>query len=209
MLHRLAFVHIGKTAGSTVNGYLVQRVFRGHGYKIYNAGRFKTRGDWGRDELLELLERNDPRAYVHNHAANWPEDIVRTYRQAGYFVFSWVRHPGDQLCSFYHWSQERDPAFTAGLDLNGFVAKVAGDPTHMRWRLANLMPPSYWRDLDFIAEYSDSRFATFLQTTFGHDYAPTPRRNVSANRGYQVYRAEEAITDRTHEMLVESRWWTA
>jgi hypothetical protein len=207
VIRKLAFVHIMKTAGTFVTGYLERQVLNRHrvlrfrNHRILNSWAAGLGRDWSTDELESFLHLPEPRLYVHNHVAGWGEDLIRTYRQAGFFTFTFVRHPGDALCSFYFWSRERDG--DRGVPLDRFIATHidSGRP----WEI-----PPWWTALDHVAGFSEETFRDFLSTRFGHTYRPAPRQNLSANAGWSHYVTTGEISPDTKRLLEESeqfqRW---
>jgi hypothetical protein len=205
----LAFVHIMKTAGTFVNGYLASQVMCGSKAKIHNSWRHFNR-DWNTQELDDIRRSAKSSNYVHNHSANWTADLIRRYQDSGWFTLAFYRHPGDQLCSFYHWvKREQDNALVDDLcvrnnTLDRFLLKYwSGDPTFERLR-KGINLPAFWQELDYVAVYSDASFAEFLNKFLGHQYTSTERENQSGNRGYDHYLGVGEISPRTHELLIES-----
>ena len=197
---RLLFVHVMKTAGSYVNRYLVEEVLRPLGYQIHVSS---SGVDWTPEQLMAIHDEQPTLAYVHNHVGNWPAEVFQAYRQSGWYTFSFVRNPADQWCSFYFWAREKPGNFAKRLSLDDFLARVATDRLG-RSLYPNMEPPTYWRDLDLVAEFSADRFAAFLRP-FDHEYEPTKRVNVSANRGYSHYRLTGEVSDEVHQLLLASR----
>ena len=197
---RLLFVHIMKTAGSYVNRYLSDEVLRPTGYEIFVS---HSGSDWTPEQLLAIKDTEPSLAYVHNHVGNWPEEVVAAYRNAGWWTFSFIREPADQWCSFYFWARSKPGNFTLRLTLDEFLRRVATDRLG-RSLYMNMEPPSYWRNLDYIGEFTPSRFAAFLEP-FGHQYQPAERVNASGNEGYQHYRQQGEVSDEVHELLQASR----
>ena len=190
-----------KTAGSYVDRYLCGEVLRRHtlrrwrNHVIKNSWRDGLDRDWTEDELRGFLDLADRRIYVHNHSGGWTEDLVRSYRDSGYYTFSWVRDPGDTLCSFYHWRIEQDGPPAESLD--AFVREQvdAGRP----WEV-----PSWWEHLDFIAPFSQAAFETFLASAFGVRARAVERVNKSTNKGYDHYRETGEVSDEAHGLLEAS-----
>ncbi|NRA94568.1 MAG: sulfotransferase family 2 domain-containing protein [Planctomycetes bacterium] len=199
---KLAFVHIMKTAGSYVDRYLCDKVLGRHtmrrwrNHVIKNSWRDGLDRDWTEDELRGFLALTDRRIYVHNHSVSWTEELIRDYGDAGYCTFSWVRHPGDALCSFYHWRIEQDGPPVESLDEFVRAQIDAGRP----WEV-----PSWWELLDFVAPFSQAAFEAFLTSRFGVGVDDPNRVNKSANEGYDHYRETGEVSDETHELLEASR----
>ena len=218
---RVAFIHVMKTAGTFVNAYLGQRVLAPRGYRIENSWATGRQADWTPKELSGFRAADPGTAlYVHNHVGDWPADVVRAYLDDGWFVFSFVRHPGDQWCSFYHWRKatpwtssqtERARVFNQIGSLDEFLRLGFGSDNALAWCRRSLDAPSYWRSLGFIDEYSDESFAWMLERHFGHQFvAPLlPRSNASENPGYARCLAEGLVSESTDRLVRESRQFAA
>jgi hypothetical protein len=195
---RVAFVHVMKTAGSFVNGYLCQRVLRRRGYRLFNSWE-SLRRDWTPEELDRIRREQPKRAYVHNHAGGWDEDSVRRFQEAGWFAFSFVRHPGDRWCSFYHWAANRK--VTQGQALDAFLRRAisGGFPRVSR----DVDVPAFWQVLDFVEEFSPTSFARLLGDHFAHAFDPSamPPVNVSGNPGYHRCLEQGLISEATDRMV--------
>lgn len=199
---KLAFVHIMKTAGSYVDRCLREQVLQRHkvrrwrNHVIRNSWQQGLGRDWTDDELRAFLALPHRRVYVHNHSVNWSEDLVRAYADAGYSTFSWVRHPGDALCSFYHWRMRKGPPLEWSLDALLRQTIDAGRP----WEI-----PEWWERLDFVAPFSQEAFERFVQAGFGVAVGGLERTNASDNRGYEHYRTTGEISEEAHLALEASR----
>jgi hypothetical protein len=199
---RVAFVHVMKTAGSFVNRHM-SSALRDRGYRTFNSW-----AEMGRDFTLEELEgfrgQGHERAYVHNHAGGWDEATVRRYQDSGWFVFSFARPPGERWCSFYHWAQGRKAV--SGQTLDDFLRQAfSGKMTAQRY--ANLDIPEYWERLDFVAPFSNSAFAVFLDRHFGIEFHAEAARpvNVSGNPGYEKCLESGQISAETDRLVRASR----
>lgn len=210
---RVAFIHVMKTAGSFVESYLGYRVLAPRGYRIENSWATGRQSDWTRKELERFRATHARTAmYVHNHVGSWPADVVRSYLENGWFVFSFVRHPGDQWCSYYHWGKgqargywrpDMAQVFNQACSLDEFLRLGFGPGNALEWVRRGVDPPSYWRSLDFIDEYSDESFAWMLDTYFGHRFVPQSkaRVNVSGNPGYARCLAEGLVSESTDRLI--------
>ena len=96
---KLAFVHLMRTGGTYVNARFAQC----YSPADYHNSWYKALDrDWTPEELTAFLITDRP-SYVHNHVFNWNASLIRAYQQQGFYVFSFIRDPGDQLCSLYFW----------------------------------------------------------------------------------------------------------
>ena len=203
---RVAFIHVMKTAGSFVDSYLGHRVLAPLGYRIENSWASGHDTDWTPAELERFrVEAASTAMYVHNHIGDWPADVVRQYLDDGWFAFSFVRHPGDQWCSYYYWSRDEARGFNQSCSLDKFLQLGFKSGSTLKCR-RSLDPPSYWKDLDFIDEYSDESFAWMLERHFGHRFVPGTmnRSNVSENPGYAKCLADGLVSAATDRLIRES-----
>ncbi|NDC62699.1 MAG: hypothetical protein EBZ59_01615 [Planctomycetia bacterium] len=218
---RVAFIHVMKTAGSFVDSYLGYRVLAPRGYRIENSWAIGREADWTPEELAQFRATDPGTAmYVHNHVGDWPADTVRSYIDDCWFVFSFVRHPGDQWCSYYfwgkakargYWGMEKTRVFNQVCSLDEFLRLGFGPDNTLEWCRRSLDPPAYWRSLDFIDEYSDESFAWMLERHFGHRFVPRSlsRSNVSENPGYARCLAEGLVSESTDRLIRASQQFAA
>jgi len=220
---KIAFVHIMKTGGSTVTNVLNKTAFRPHRYLQIDP-ECQRENDWSDQELRGFLSWNTDRLYVHNHAKNWEMDTISEYVKQGWFTFSFYRHPGDQWCSFYFWSQEannerfkrrqtgRSRPFTNELTLDEFLRLGWSDNSELQSEYKNAMPglrknldlPERWREMNFVALYSNQNFKSFLKKYLGKRTWMLEQTNTSSNSGYEHYRRKGLISKTTHELLMDS-----
>lgn len=132
--------------------------------------------------------------------------LIREFRAEGWFVFTFVRHPGDLLCSFYHYILDAhrrgwDNAVArhvpaVGRSLDEFVAE------HCELELL----PEYWREFDFTGVTSDEGFSAFFREHFAHEHvrraAPS---HASGSRGYQHYCETGELSSETIARIEGSR----
>jgi len=131
-------------------------------------------------------------------------DAIGLFRSKGWFTFTFVRHPGELLTSFYYYILDSDnrgwhdavalhtPA--VGRTLESFVAE------HCEKELL----PDYWRVYANVA--SDTNLQTFFSTCFDHQYKPeTVSRHASGSRGYAHYCATGEILTETQNRIDQSR----
>ena len=152
---------------------------------------------YGWSELVECIQPADKSRIVA---------LIREFRAGGWFTFTFVRHPGELLCSFYHyvWDSHRRgwhdavARHTAVLDrsLDEFVAE------HCERELL----PDYWRELDFVGVASDEAFSDFFREHFDHVHergaAPS---HASGSRGYVHYCQTGEISSETAARIERSR----
>ena len=51
--------------------------------------------------------------------------------------------------------------------------------------------------MDYTAEFNDENFGDFLLETFGENYIPQDKLNISQNKGFVHYRENGEISDKT------------
>ena len=113
---KLLFVHTPKTAGVYVGEYIPEYL----GYRRILSDKQDAKGIWvdfTTDEIKKFINEKDVILQTHALSFGWhhltpmipmesKEKIVETiksFREKGWFVFSFIRHPGEILCSFYHY----------------------------------------------------------------------------------------------------------
>lgn len=203
---RIASVHIMRTGGTFANTYL-SSVMR-DGWNVRISWFEGLQRDWT-DEEIRGFAGVEGRVYVHNHVKNWPRSLVEEYQKAGFFVFSFVRPIGDQLCSLYHWLSARDGNPSATL-LDEFISRQISRDTCMGIDYTHWEIPQYWPILDYVAPFSIEAFSQFVEDTLGLPWQPNPRATVRANcsdsRGYAHYCQTGQISESTQRAILESRF---
>ena len=118
---KLLFVHTPKSAGVHTRGYLVDEL----GYDIFESvkrDQNKVWEDWTIDEIRSRIDTPSGLLMTHTLAHGWsplaysiPEtteqevtEAIDVFKKAGWFTFTFIRHPGEQLCSFYHYVEALD-----------------------------------------------------------------------------------------------------
>jgi hypothetical protein len=114
---KIAFVHLMRTGGVTAC-VVLDRVLR-QSHRIRTSWAEGLERDWTADEIDRFAACEEP-VFVHNHVASWTPHQIVTYRRAGFFLFSFLRPVGDQLCSLYHWLRQREP-LEMSLSLDAFL----------------------------------------------------------------------------------------
>lgn len=136
------------------------------------------------------------------------------FKAAGWFMFSFVRSPGDLLCSMYHygkdtprtqrWYFKRDGAvdhhfywFRPEESLDEFIGR---DPLPL--------PRLYfdWRQLDYIRPFSPKNYSEFCRAYFGIELDVTAPENKSSNQGYEHYCRIGAISAANQRRIRESAY---
>ena len=211
---KIAYVHLMKTAGSAVDRYLKREVCWNTNYRLENSWLCRKE-DWSNQELLQILDTDDQRVYVHNHADGWPADTLQKFIDRDWFTFCFYRHPGDQWCSFYHWARtklkSKNPSIAAQYELDQFLNLAWSDGKHHDYRKVfqelrlALDLPTNWREMNYVGSFSRTTFLKFTWKYFrkrGFLLSPV---NQSISKGYSYYRRRGQISNKTHELLLQSQ----
>jgi hypothetical protein len=215
MKNKLLYIHIPKTAGVYLSDYMAHNLpFR----KILSDKRNEADvwTDFTLAEVTGYLHEENIFLHTHTLSYGWHElayiipwaaqeqiiDTIRLFKANGWFTFAFVRHPGDILCSFYHYVYDfhqrgmphvvaaHAPVIDRSLDV--FIAEHCEKP----------LLPSYWTELDFVVEASDQTFTTFFKRYLNHDFQPgSAPSHASGSRGYRHYCAEGAISTETQHKV--------
>jgi hypothetical protein len=220
---KVLFLHTPKAGGSNLIEYFPSRL----GYRRLHSTRTNEQGVWldfRPDDLPAFVDRPDGFLSTHTLSFGWTQmvaaippspkaeivQLLGRFRETGWFSFSFVRHPGELLCSFYHYILDHhrrgnDAAVAlhvpaVGVPLEEFVA------THCELPLL----PDYWRQLNFCGVMSDAALSDFFRAYFAHDYVPVPEwRHASGSCGYEYYcttgqisRAAQQKVERSASMAV-------
>lgn len=117
-------------------------------------------------------------------------------------MFTFLRRPEELLCSLYHWSKENNiklSASPAPKSLEQIFEYAVGNKDFGRlWKL-----PNYIHKLDYVAEFNDKNFGNFLLNSFGEEYEPREKLNVSKNKGFDYYRENGKISEKAISRLFE------
>lgn len=215
---KLLYIHIPKTAGVYLSEYITSHIaHRRILSDKLNATNVWT--DFTLDEVTSYLHEENVFLHTHTLSYGWHDlaytipwasqekivDTIRLFRENGWFTFAFVRHPGEMLCSFYHYvydfHQKEMPHVVAAhapvLDrsLDEFIAEHYNKP----------LLPHYWSELDFVAEASDDSFAAFFKEYLNHNFEPgTSPSHASGSLGYQYYCEEGLISEKTQWKVQES-----
>ena len=203
---KVAFVHYGKTAGVYIHEYMKDRIFRP--YKKYlswhkNLNPFGVKDrDWTEEELGSIAETSDEYAFTSNHHIEWSIDSVKKFKENNWFMFTFLRRPEELLCSLYHWSKENNIQLSASPAPKNleqtFEYAVNNKDFDRLWKL-----PNYIHKLDYVAEFNDENFGNFLLNSFGEEYEPREKLNVSKNKGFNYYRDNGEISEKAISRLFE------
>jgi glycosyltransferase involved in cell wall biosynthesis len=192
----LAFIHVPRCGGSYTNKYLFKLLSKNK-YEILNAGREHKR-DWTKKELESFLKPSKQKKYVHNHVENWDYEIFKKYKEKGWLTFSFIRHPGDRLCSIYSMWKIKE---RKNISLNKFL-KVCLTKGHPNGRENAI--PEYWKEIDFIAEFNEESLRRFFRKYFYHNYIPQKPSNTSKNEGYDYYCKRGIISKEVQKLIKDS-----
>lgn len=183
---KIVFMHIPKTGGTAISELLSRALCRELGYKQHYVLPIEKNlipgKPWLRnfsvDELTAISTDAAPLQFIRDHTP-WPKDLFRRFKENGWFIFSFVRHPGDLICSWYHYMR-----FGCGIPvyerLDDCVADLFSGP--LEWLI-----PDYWREMDYIREFSDTSVRGFLEHYVRSRCGRLPVMNLSTNRGFDHY----------------------
>ncbi len=208
---KLLFAHTPKAAGSYVGKYIEDNLR----YRLVLSENRDTDGVWIDFTLNELLNHMDMGAVLlqthalsygwHDLAYSIPsaskEEIVaaiRAFKTNGWFTFTFIRHPGEMLCSFYH--------YVYGYHRKGLQKIVDAHVPLVHESLDQFLQahcdkellPAYWKEFDFVAEASDANLKHFFGYYLNHDYkVREAHRHASGSEGYTKYCRDGSISKET------------
>ena len=216
---RVLFGHTPKAAGTHLIEYFRSELQ----YPVIQSDEKFDNGVW-RDFTLDQVRKNadTDHAFLCSHvlAFGWSSlvtlipyaektqivDTIQKFRSKDWFAFTFVRHPGELLTSFYYYildAHERGwhdsvalhtPA--VGRTLEEFVAE------HYEKELI----PDYWREYDFANVASDENLRAFFSRHFGHVYEPkSSPRHASGSRGFEHYCKIGEISEVTRTRIENSQ----
>jgi hypothetical protein len=136
---KIAHIHFGKCAGAYVKSYLARNFLLPLNYAVFDSWHIVKHfdfedsklldRDWTEDELIEIIDKDKEKVYVHNHHFTWSKKAVKYANEKGLLTFCFLRCPGDLLCSLYWWAKDRfeegkvnilfDPSAKKAFDLVG------------------------------------------------------------------------------------------
>lgn len=197
---KVLFGHTPKAAGSFLIDYFRDELK----YQTIQSLHAFENGVWRDFTLNELRDHRREKGFLCSHvlAFGWSslaslipaEDkasivsAIRQFREEGWFTFTFVRHPGELLTSFYFYVLDAHRkgwhdsvalhAPAVGRTLDDFVSE------HCEKELL----PTYWSEYDYVGEASDASFSEFFATHFGHEYRlGSQGAHASGSKGYAHY----------------------
>jgi len=202
MIDRIAFLHIPKTGGVSVRRFLygklcVERpyVFRRIEFKPENLHESKLYYRNLTDSELQRYARSkEPLQFLPSHSP-WSEETLRVFKENGWMVFSFVRHPGDLLCSSYFFNRDQY-GFFLNVTLDDFLSSRLHARQMAAWHI-----PEFWAQLDFIREFKDSNIGDLVKNKLGLVFENFPKTNQSASFGYDYYCRTGEISKDTQRLL--------
>ena len=210
-MKKLLFVHVPKAAGVHLSEYMITHLH----FSLLASEKENEKGIWidfTIPEILEYLEQGEGLLRTHTLAFGWSElaysiptvtedDIIGTlvkFKEHGWFTFTFVRHPGELLCSFYHYVMGYYNQGARGIvEAHCPVADRTLDEFVAEYCEKELIP-SYWELFDFIGESSDREFGRFFRQHFGHEFQPgASPSHASGSKGYVHYCETGDISEET------------
>lgn len=199
----LIYVHIPKTAGSTMRS-LLQRNFKGRFYGFYTDRRGEFLTD---DELIELVRHIYPQKEVlSGHDIRPLQEKSVQGIDLRYVTF--IRHPFSRAISLYYF--EKKHSASSHISHKSFKEYVQQRPSHDRaitnWQVFNISSTGTFEHAkelldDFLMVGLVERFDLSLirlQECLGEDYLSYigyTRQNVSKNKQYSISNLPHDIQD--------------
>ncbi len=215
---KVLFSHCPKTAGT----HLIEYFQRELGYEgIQSTARGKTGvwNDYTNAELRAEISRNHGFLTTHSLSYGWHvmvpgvipaasyEEIVqsiREFRKAGWFIFTFVRHPGDALCSFYHYVKDYENRDMPEV-IEAHTSVEMPVDEFLKLHCDRELLPTYWNELDYVGIAGNDQFKSFFAEYFDHTFIPNDQgKHASSNPGYWHYCKNGDISDVTQARIAES-----
>lgn len=201
---KIACVHLMRTAGTFINGYLAAELRPTHSIRVSWFEGLER--DWTASEMQAFAEQDQPQ-YVHNHLASWDEELVDTFKSAGFFMFAFTRDVGDQLCSLYSLAIKRK-ANLDGMTLDTFIQRQLNGEAVCGIDASHWAVPSWHTKLDFCAEFTPEMFRSMVESHLGlpwnAEVAGRSHRNATHNRGFDWYCQNGDIRQETRDSVLHS-----
>jgi hypothetical protein len=187
--HRFIFIHLWKTAGTSVRRAL----------DPYVEGRWRRRVAGVTRRLGLPFPRTDP---IHLAAPEVRERVgPEVYDR--YFAFGFVRNPWDWQVSLYHWTLAHPEHFQ-----HDFVRQLGGFDPYIRWRVEKevRLEQTFFADaegrllVDYVGriETLQDDFAEICRS-IGLPAVTLPHANASRPRDYRTF-----YTDETRELVAQT-----
>jgi hypothetical protein len=209
----IALAHAPKSCGTYVSKYLAS-FLPSMGYTLcdYKDSRDKSGPKFPFCNSLAKIEKfPDENCFFNTHIltpANYQfiyskytkgvgQKLFRSLKQRNWFVFCFLREPKDQLTSAYFYHKEvRKDRWAQNITLEQFI---------QRCDYCCMELPGYWRQFDFVAEFTNDNFAYFLDKYLHHTYDPTLEiaRNPSSNKGFDHYVSIGEISVSTRDKVLK------
>ena len=112
--HNFVFIHIPKTAGTSIEKYLLEN-------NLINVGKEWLQGKIDSDEVKLCNYSN---AYWHHLNCREVKQIIGQDKWSNYFKFAFVRNPWDRAVSFYFYmkqSTENPNSLSFGKNLSRYL----------------------------------------------------------------------------------------
>jgi hypothetical protein len=189
---KLAFVHIMKTGGTTVNNALGSIANR-HGYRLNTpAANFEP------EAIAEIANGPEWNQYLHAHADSWTEDIADEFIDNGWRLVTFIRNPPDVLASMWRYAITVD-AIEGDFPFDRYLNERFDDQEDPCWRI-----PEWWEKIHDVHAFSEASLAEFIKSAFNADWKPR-RLNASGSYGFAHYLSLGMIEPDTIERLIDDR----
>jgi Sulfotransferase family len=182
--HRFIFVHIFKTAGTSMRAVLEPYTYR-PGIRLVN----RLRG-WRGTPLPEPFPQLSGHARASQIRDAVPMDVFENY-----FKFAFVRNPWDWQVSWYHYILQN-----ADHHEHPAVRRLGSFEEFLRWRIDHPV----WKQKDFVVDEQGKEIVDFvgrfetIEEDFAHVCAATdvrarlPHLNRSNHKDYRTYYSDRA-----------------
>ena len=191
--HNFLFVHVQKTAGTSVTRFLAPYALAPPGGRLHRLA-----SDLG-------LVRDWPRHYFRIHAPlRRAERVLPPDVLGSLYKFAFVRNPWDRLVSWYVYilrqpDHHRHARVRRAGSFDAFVRSELARPRRSQWWMLERRDGEL--GVDFVGRFE--RLEQDMAAVCGHigiPYQPLPRANVSEREPYQGYYTPELA------MLVRECW---
>ncbi len=145
----LVYIHIPKTAGSTINAILMRNF--GEGYFHFHTDR---NGDFLSDvEVMDMINSFQPRAQVISGHDIRPLDST-TSKSLGLSYFTFIRHPIKRAISLYHYERARtNKNHISQFPFDEYVnQRIKQDKSISNWQTYNIVESGKFEDAIDILE---------------------------------------------------------
>ncbi len=140
--------------------------------------------------------------------------MFKRFKDAGWYIFAFIRHPGDLLCSMYHYAVDAAKTnrwyFKHGdtVDRNFYYYNPDETLNQFASRDPLPIPKLYfpWKEIDYINLFSAENFSAFCNDELGLQAKGLATENKSSNLGYRHYCERGEISPEAQRRIEESNF---